>query len=184
MMVLSLLNPIGPDFMKDFPGQNSVNLDRIDEYTGPSLTTHPLQSFTPQLTASNTNPTLGTGGFCVGWSYQIFDQIYMWGQFRFGTGFSNGLGVYIINLPFSLNNILSSSTNLGSSPVIGNASTYDNNLNAGRLPLTVHLRTSNQLMFGTRINNGLALRELREAGYLVWDVNDGVNWCARAKKAV
>lgn len=182
-MVLSLNNPVGPDFMKNFPGQHGVNCDTIDAYARPSLNIHPLQSFSPALIGSNTNPNLGTGGFSIAWYYQIFDQIYMWGQFRFGTaGISPGLGVYILQLPFNIDTVLGASSNLGASPVVGNGSTHDNNLNAGRQPLTVHLRATNQLHFGTKINNGLALRELREAGYLVWDFNDGVNWCARAKK--
>lgn len=180
----SLIDPESNNFIKDFPGQNAVNCDALDAYAGPCLTTHPLNSINTELTSSSTKPTLGTGGFCVARYYQIFDQIFMWGQFRFGTaGIAAGLGVYIVQLPFNIVSNVPASTTIDAAPVVGNGSTFDANLNAGRLPLTVHLRAANQIMFGTRFNNGLGLRELRESGYLSWDVNDGVTWSLKAKRA-
>src|SRR3954462_14655862 len=99
-MVLALQTPTGPSFVKDWPAQNTVNCDLIDGYAGPCLTTNPLLDYVPVLTASVTDPTLGTGGILVGKYYKIFDQIYVWGEFRFGTGATIGSGVYRISLPF------------------------------------------------------------------------------------
>src|SRR5215213_3743947 len=113
-MVLSLLTPTGPNFIKDFPAANVVNLDRIDDYAAPSLTTHPLQTYTPVLTAATANPVLGVGGIIRGYFYEIFDQIYTWGEFRFGTsGISNGTSTWMVSLPFS------AKANIGFSTILG-----------------------------------------------------------------
>lgn len=181
-MVLSLVTPQGSNFLKDFPGQNAVNLDRIDAYAGPCLTTQPLRSFTPGLiSSSGSDPVLGTGGFNKGFYYQIFDQVYAWGEFRFGTaGISAGGDIYIVTLPFSVKtNSHGASTIIGVAPVLGVGCVHDASSNAGRLPVTVHLRTATQLMFGVRMNSGLSNRELRSAGYITWDVNDGLSWSIR-----
>src|SRR5690349_11453328 len=94
MMVLPLplITPQGSNFLRDFPGQNAVNCDLLDNYAGPCLTTHPIQTFTPALVSSTgpaNDPVLGTGGFIRGFYYKIFDQIHMWGEFRFGTAAMN-----------------------------------------------------------------------------------------------
>lgn len=183
-MVLSLVTPTGPNFIKDFPGQNAVNCDRVDDYAGPCLITHPLQTFTPGLAGSTTDPVLGTGGINRAFMYEIFDQIYLWGEFRFGTaGINAGSGIYLINLPFNCDSPFVGASNiLGNSPVVGNGTVMDANLNAGRLPLTVHLRAANQLFFGIKLTSGLGNRELRESGYITWAINDGVTWAARVKR--
>lgn len=184
--MLSLLTPTGPNFIKDFPGQNAINCDLIDAYAGPCLTTHPLLSFNPDLNSSDGSsgkPALGAGGYNIAYYYKIFDQIYMWGEFRFGTsGISAGTGIYLLDIPFTVQSLIGPSTNIGEAPIVGVGSTYDNTANAGRLPLTVHLRTSSQLYFGVKINSGLSNRELRSSGYLTWDINDGVSWSARFQR--
>lgn len=185
-MGVSLLTPQGSNFIKDFVGQNAHNCDQIDAYAGPCLTSHPLQTYTPELTGDTTNPVLGTGGFIRGFYYQIFDQIYTWGEFRFGSsGFNIGMGLYAVSLPFAANNTMGVTNTPGSAPIVGSGSTYDDSSNAGRLPLTVHLRTaSTQLFFGIRMNSGSSFRELREAGHITWAANDGVTWFARMQRAV
>lgn len=182
-MVLSLITPQGSNFIKDFPGQNTVNLDRIDNYAGPCLRTQPVQSFTPSLTASTTAPNLGVGGFNKGFFYEIFDQIYMWGEFRFGTsGFSAGSGIYTVQIPFDVQTTLGTSITPGNTPNVGNASLFDSSSNAGRLPMTVHLNTTNTLFFATKMNNGIGTRLLIDSGYITWAANDGVSWQARFQR--
>lgn len=181
---LSLVTPQGFNFIKDFPGQNAVNCDLLDAYAGPCLTSHPIQTWTPALVSSTgpaNDPVLGTGGFTKGYYYKIFDQIHMWGEFRFGTAsISAGSDIYCINIPFTIKtSALPPSTTIGAAPILGVGLTHDNSANAGRLPLTVHARTATQLYFGIRMNSGSSNRELRSAGYVTWDFQDGVSWSAR-----
>ncbi len=184
-MPLDTLQTIaGSQFINAFPGLHAANCDSIDDHAGPCLTSDGLIAINTELLCSGPNPTLGAGGFSVAKYYQIFDQVFMWGQFRFGTsGISAGGGVYVIQLPFSLTSLIPPTTNMAAAPVIGTGSTYDANANAGRLPLTVHLRAANHLMFGVRFSSGAANRELRDTGTLTWDVNDGITWNLRAKRA-
>ncbi len=182
-MGINLITPQGSNFIKDFVGQNAYNCDQIDAFAGPCLTSHPLQTYTPVLKADTTDPVLGTGGFIKGYYYSIFDQIYTWGEFRFGTaGINAGMGLYYITLPFPVNNLLGYTNTPGTAPVVGSASTYDDNNNAARLPMTCHIRAADQLFFGLRMNSGFAFRELRETGYVSWAINDGVNWFARYQR--
>lgn len=182
-MVLSLISPVGGNFIKDFPGQNAINCDRIDAYAGPCLRTQPLVQFTPILKAVTTDPVLGTGGTNTGYYYKIFDQIYMWGDFRYGSGFNAGSGIYIIELPFTISDFIGGDTSIiGKSQVVGNGSVWDNDLNAGKLPVTVQMRTFTQLQFGTRMNSGIGARHLTHSGYITWAQGDGLNWAARFKR--
>lgn len=182
-MVLPLLTPIGSDFIKSFPGQNSINCGLIDSYANACLVGQPLQSFTPLLGATTTPPVLGTGGINNAYFYRIMDQIYMWGEWRWGTAGTNfGTGIYTLTLPFSVAALMPVSSGFDSSPVVGTGRTFDTATNAGRLGLTVHLRTTSQLQFGVRINSGASNRELRETGYLTMANLDGVSWNARVKR--
>ena len=182
-MTVSLITPGSSNFIKDWPGQNAHNMDEIDEYAGPCLTSHPLQSYTPILKADTTDPVLGTNGFIRGHYYTIFDQVYTWGEFRFGTaGINAGMGLYYVTLPFPVNNLLGYTNTPASAPIVGSASAFDADNNANRLPMTCHIRASNQLFFGLRFNSGFAFRELRETGYVPWAINDGATWFARYQR--
>lgn len=180
-MVLSLVTPIGSNFIKDWPAQNTINCDRIDEYAGPCLTTHPLQSYTPILSALTTPPVLGTGGFIRGFYYKIFDQIYTWGEFRFGTaGINAGSSIYTITLPFAAKSLIGASANIGAAPVIGNATVWDDSADATRQSSTVHLRSSTLMMFSTRM--GSTSRVVTHNTPFVWAINDGMMWYARYQR--
>jgi hypothetical protein len=182
-MTLSLISPVGSNFIKDFPEQNATNLDRIDAYANASLTTHPMKTFTPGLTASTTAPTLGTGSINRAFYYEIFDQIYIWGEFRFGTsGIAVGSGVYIVQLPFTVDDSGLSNTDIGYAPVVGSGATFDFSSINGSFPLEVHLRTTSQLMFSVRMNSGLGNREVRDSGLLTWSTQDGITWAVRFKR--
>lgn len=57
-------------------------------------------AYTPVLTASTTNPTLGTGSSAVGRYRQFGKTVLCRGEFRFGTsGISAGSGQYSMSLP-------------------------------------------------------------------------------------
>lgn len=180
-MVLSLVNPTGPEFIKDFPFQNEQNCDAIDEFAGPCLTTHSLNSYTPVLGATTTNPTLGAGTV-RGKYFRIFDQIYVWGEFRFGTGFTAGSGIYTMNLPFPAKTIMGSNVLLGSAPIIGGGTSWDASASTGRHPLAVYLRTDSLVQFVLRTASGLVARECTNANPVIWEVNDGITWCARYQR--
>jgi len=182
-MVLSLISPVGSDFLKDFPGQNAINSDLIDAYAGPCLTSDALQSYTPALTASTTNPSLGTGSnLLLGSFYQIWDQIFVWAQFRFGTGHSSGSGTYIMTLPFSVDSTMSPSTTNGASPILGNGNVWDASTISGRSGVTVALRTANTVHFQIRYGSGSTTKNVDESGPIVWAAGDGVTFAARFKR--
>lgn len=184
--MLSLISPIGSDFMKDFPGQNVVNLDRIDAFANACLTNDTMQQYTPGLNATTTDPVLGTGGFIRGLYYVIFDQVYVWAEFGFGTsGFSAGSGTYTMTLPFEmdLTNISPTNTTMGSSNVIGNGTAWDNDTTAGRQPLIVIPRTSTTVHFGNHNNIGAGSgRAVDHTGPVTWAASDGITWCGRYKR--
>lgn len=59
-------------------------------------------SYTPSLTASTTNPNLGSTGSTSGAYMQIGKMVYGRAKFTFGgTGISAGSGVYYLSLPIS-----------------------------------------------------------------------------------
>lgn len=186
-MTLSLVTPLGSNFIKDFPFQNTENCDAIDAYAGPCLTTHNLQAWTPQLQGTSNNPVLGTGGFNRGFYYKIFDQVYVWGEFRFGSsGMSVALsGTWLMTLPFAVENLTGiNGTIFGSSPTVGTGIIWDDSTGGNRLPLTVHLRSSNTVVFGFRMTSGAGSREVSNVAppVLTWAALDGITWCARFKR--
>lgn len=186
MTLGNLVLPTGNNFLKDFPGIHAANLDKIDEFAGACLITHGLKTFTPVLEGTSGTPVIGTGGVAgsnLAYYYEIFNQIYMWGQIRFGnSGASFGGGIYYVTIPFNARSTMGISATFDTSPIVGTGTTYDHDSNAGRLPLTVHLKTENQLQFGIRTNSGSSNRELRSAGYTTWAANDGISWNARLQR--
>lgn len=65
------------------------NLKALTEYT----------AFTPVLTASTTNPTLGTGATAEGGYIHAGFQVFWWFRFIFGTSMAAGSGDYRVGLP-------------------------------------------------------------------------------------
>lgn len=183
-MTLNLISPMGSDFLKNFSGQNAVNMDTIDLVAGPCLTNDALFTSVPNVLGDTTNPTLGTAGYAKGWYYLIFDQVYFFGEFRFGTaGINIGQGLYSITLPVPANSIIPFSNTPGKSSIVGTAQMWDQSSSAGRQSLTVHLRNANEIFFGIKIQSGSGFRELREAGSgITWAVQDGVSWSCKYQR--
>lgn len=182
----TLITPAGSNFLKNFPAAHSINMDAIDDYAGPCLTSDGLSTYTPQLFGTTSPPVIGTGGSAVNraYYYRIFDEIFVWGELRFGTsGASGGTGIWSLALPFTAKTVVGASTNLGSSPVVGIGSIHDDSATAGRTPLTVHLRTTTQIMFGIKMNSGLGAREVSSSIPFAWQPSDGIQWSARFQRA-
>jgi hypothetical protein len=181
-MLLPLNTPVGSDFIKDFPNQHAENMNLIDDYARACLTSDALGAYTPLLTATTTNPQIGTGGTAVlrGFYYEIFDQIHIWGEFRFGTGggVSGGTGNYGISLPFPALNTTGIGANLGLQPVIGAASLWDDSTPANRQPATVHLRSTTEIGFSVKLNSGAGQREVSNNVPYAVAVSDGMSWYA------
>jgi hypothetical protein len=78
-------------------------VDEFQTYTGPewtSITMSGYTAYTPVLTASTTNPTLGTGSSVVGSYQKIGKTINFRVQITFGTsGVNAGSGFYFVSLP-------------------------------------------------------------------------------------
>lgn len=180
-MVLSLITPQGTDFMKNFPSQNAVNLDRVDEYAGPCLPSQGIRTYTPIWTATTTSPTLGTGSIMLGYYYRIFDQCWVWGECCLGTaGAARGSGTYEISLPFKakfLTAIGGALTN--SPPVIGNAQAFDLSDVTQRQPLLTVLRSATTMAFSVRFASGGATRRVTETIPWTFNGGDGIMFSAR-----
>jgi hypothetical protein len=59
-------------------------------------------SYIPSLTASTTNPTLGTGSTATGRYKQVGKVVTGWAKLTFGTsGVNAGVGIYRISLPIT-----------------------------------------------------------------------------------
>ena len=64
----------------------------------------PWESYTPVLTATTTNPTLGTGSTTNGWYTRIQNFVMGIAYFAFGSsGAAAGSGDYFISLPVTAN---------------------------------------------------------------------------------
>lgn len=64
-------------------------------------------TYTPTLTATTTNPTLGTGSLQDGWFHRVGQFIQGGAIFQFGTtGADAGSGNYQISLPFPVSSLL------------------------------------------------------------------------------
>lgn len=182
-MPLSLITPVGTNFIKDFPAQNAVNCDAIDAYAGQALPAQALTTYTPQLLGATTNPDLGTGGFAHGYIYRIFDSVYVWGEIRFGTAAINiGSGNYSITLPEPANSSTPGDANVGRAHTLGNALAVDNSSGV-KEPLTLQLLSSTEARLLTRMTTGLGSSIAGSAIPFAWAVQDGILFNMRYKRA-
>lgn len=184
-MVLPLITPVGSNFIKDWPAQNTVNCNLIDDYAGPCMPGHALSTYTPILTAATTNPVLGNGTI-VGFYYRIFDQIYTWGEFRYGSTSTVGSGTYEISLPFRAKTLVGIGAGLFSSPpVVGNGVAYDESAAGARQPILAVLRSVDKLGFSVRMGTAGASRRVNELIPFTWAAGtpgDGISWAVRYQR--
>src|SRR5688572_17632849 len=98
-------------------------------------------SYTPALTASTTNPTLGTGSGQQGRYYRDPITGLVWGQARiaFGTSGTNaGSGTYRISLPTAVDNLSGSGVS-GNADVMGFGIVRDSSASTGTRTVVVSL---------------------------------------------
>lgn len=188
MTSLPLIGPVGTDFIKDWPFQNQINCDLIDAAAGPnSLVSHPLGTYTPIWTALTTPGSLATtvtSANIFGYYYMLFDMVYTWGYFRFGTGFSVGSGTYTVTLPFQVKSTITQSNNMGGTSILGNAYIWDESAAAARQPANVQVRADRlSLMFGMRMGSGAASSEVTAVAPITWAIDDGISWHARYQRS-
>jgi hypothetical protein len=184
-MLLPLQTPIGANFLKDWPAQNTINSELEDAYAGLCLTSHALGTYVPILTASTTNPGLGTGGTLKGFYYRIFDEIWSWGEFTFGTSAFAGVGTYTITLPFRAKTLLNIGGALSNCPVvIGNGQAYDVSVPGagGRQPVLAVLKTVDTIVFGLRLGTAGASRFITDLTPYTQAVGDGIMWAVRYQR--
>lgn len=184
MTGLSLISPVGNNFIKDWPAQNIINTDAIDAYAGKALTGSPLNSYTPQLQANGTNPNLGTtGAINQGFYYQIWDWIYAWGEFRFGSAGTNvGAGTYFVSLPFAADvSIVGNNITAATGSIVGTGLIFDASTDGGKRPLVCQLRTTTDIEF-MRPNGDTGSEFVNSGSPVTWTNGDGVSWCAQYRR--
>lgn len=81
-------------------------------------------TYTPALTASTTNPTLGSGSTATGRYLQIGSKVHYHGAIIFGTGSASGSGTYQVSLPLTM------SSSVAANVPIGMTSLFDSDTSA------------------------------------------------------
>lgn len=121
------------------------------------------ESYTPVLTASTTNPTLGTGSSTSGRYGRVNKLVYGQGQINFGTaGVSAGSGFYFVSLPV---------TAQSSGKVIGQFQFYDSSAFAVYIGVLISDTTTRSLMY---YNNPASVTT--NAAPFTWAANDFIRY--------
>lgn len=147
-----------------------------------TLTTHfqhpqnTVPSYSPNLTALTTNPTLGTGGVIEGWYYNIGHRlVFTWGYFQFGTsGTDAGSGRYEITLPFNVQSLHNTATN-GEGQCIGTGYAINVGAAGESRGMSLQLVAANRFCFFTPHGS---LRVISSSSPWSWGAEDRVNWQA------
>lgn len=181
-MTLALLSTLGSNFIKDFPAANTANCDSIDTYAGPCTVGAALTGYTPQLHATSSDPILGTGGFTRGYYYRIWDAVYTWGEFRFGSAGTNiGSGNYFITLPLPADiSVVGATSFPGGASLVGNGLLWDQSTDSGKRPLVAQLRSGTDLQFHFPV--GETSEVVASGSAVTWTNGDGVSWFASYKR--
>ena len=97
------------------------------------------ESWTPALTASTTNPTLGTGSSQTGRYGRVNKSVYGQGQISFGTsGTAAGSGFYYVSIPV---------TAQAAGQLVGTWQGYDSSANASYFGFLISETTSRCLLY-------------------------------------
>jgi hypothetical protein len=121
------------------------------------------ETYTPTLTASTTNPTLGTGSSVSGRYGQVNKIVCGQGQINFGSaGVVAGSGFYFVSLPI---------TAQSSGKVIGQFQFYDASASAVYIGTLISDTTTRSLMY---YNNPASVTT--NAAPFVWAANDFIRY--------
>lgn len=116
-------------------------LDELAETASP-------QSFTPNLTATVTNPTREESGTQSG-IYLVHDRlVHVWVFLEFGPTGTNGEGAYICNLPVAADMTLYTGTGgAANASQVGSGAIRDDSAPANNVTVSVQLRDSTHVSF-------------------------------------
>lgn len=106
-------------------------------------------AWTPALTGTTTNPTLGSGGNFTqsGFYYRVGKLVYASATLRFGTaGVSAGSGDYRISLPVAASASLAAAGTLGGAAIIGSGIVRDNSAVSASRAVAVQLVSSTTVL--------------------------------------
>jgi hypothetical protein len=121
-----------------------------------------LGTYVPVLTATTTNPTLGSGSAQSGW-WQRCNNLIIGGAFiRFGTsGVAIGSGNYQISLPFPADTaFMIAAGGLGTSSVIGDGLVRDNSsVTANSRQFSTYLDTTTTMLLALANGTNLVITE-------------------------
>jgi len=121
------------------------------------------ETYTPTLTASTTNPTLGTGSSASGKYGRVNKLVYGQGQINFGSaGVVAGSGFYFVSLPI---------TALASGQVIGQFQIYDSSAGAVYLGTVISDTTTRGIMY-----YGAPSTVVTNSTPMVWAANDFIRY--------
>ena len=174
-----LLSTIKNTAVRNFPATTEHNSDYLDNLFGTGVAT----SFVPQLTASTTDPTFGTGAILEGLYVRVFDVIFAWGRIGFGTGMTPGDGNYSLTLPVAAAPGMEVSSDSGRGSSIGVAQCRDNNsLNASQTA-TIQLEETTKVFFVDE--HGLTLHSVwADDQPFVWQDGDFICFHLKYKAAL
>ena len=123
--------------------------------------------YTPTLTAVTSDPDLG-GGSIAGRFTRIGDLVHCYGRFTFGAGSSAGSGAYIVSLPVTAANPLSSFRHPGT------AFAQDSSVGTGRFVLAIELTTDTTfVMRETNADGGATVQHNQP---FAWTTDDQAEW--------
>lgn len=129
------------------------------------------QTYTPTLTASVTNPTLGTGSSVYGEYLQDGNWVHCRGTIKFGTsGINAGSGGYLISLPTASVDARDQATSIqGGVVFVCAGSTTEGFATFGTGGTTVNIRYVNAAFNGSLIT-------VTNAAPGAWTANDKITW--------
>jgi hypothetical protein len=104
-------------------------------------------AFTPTLTASVTDPTLGTGGTITGRYIKLGKLVMCWVEINFGTSGTNaGSGTYRVSLPVAASSAMAVAEQLYKGDVVGSGGCRDDSTATGSRQLAVQMNTVNNVI--------------------------------------
>jgi hypothetical protein len=127
-------------------------------------------SYTPQLTATTTNPTLGTGGIIEGQYIKIGNLVIGNYFIRFGTsGVNAGSGTYRVSLPSQISEIIT-----GNQYVYGSGYVFDLSAGAGRILNNVYSNGNSFVTLGYMETTSNVFSNATNAAPWTWAASDEI----------
>lgn len=112
----NLAKPDLSEDMENWATQNETDCDDVDAVAVTST-----GSYSPNLFASGTNPTLGNSTLAGHWCKPVPNFIWVWVEFEVGSTFSAGSGTYRFSLPELAHASYLKAATIGGGSVIGKA---------------------------------------------------------------